>query len=260
MEQNIIKMKSVEILEYFDKFCIENNLSYFVCYGTLLGAIRHGGFIPWDDDIDVVMSREDYEKFLKIHNNSKYKIGHYDNDKNYPYMWSKLYDSTTRLEESCMKKYNMGIFIDIFPVDNWPSIKQYKLLSRYIRMFRLKQYRFSSFFSLKKNFLYYTIKLLTFFLPKHWIYKKINKTLIAIDSIKTDKCAVIVESISDCKVFDKSIFNTTDTIRFKFENVIINIPKRYDDILKILYGDYNKLPPIEQQISNHCFNITINEE
>ena len=106
------------ILQEFDKLCQENQMRYSIAYGTLLGAVRHKGFIPWDDDVDVVMPREDYEKLLSIkYKTKKYEVKSYRYSEDYYYEFSKMIDRDTLVLEKYRCDANMGIFIDIFPMD-----------------------------------------------------------------------------------------------------------------------------------------------
>lgn len=129
MKQKNITLQEMQkyvanILKQFDAFCNENGLTYFVGYGTLLGAIRHDGFIPWDDDIDIMMPRGDYEKLLTyaaLDNVGRYEIISRMNRKNWPYPLAKCVDSNTELEETNFNSGRLGVYIDLFPLDGLPS-------------------------------------------------------------------------------------------------------------------------------------------
>ena len=122
-----LKKIQVEILDYVDKFCEERNIKYSLYAGTLIGAVRHKGFIPWDDDIDIMMLRSDYERFLKeLHEekDSRYKILDFRYDHSYHYAFAKVIDSKTQLREEVIDPYDgLGIYIDIFPIDVLPDNK-----------------------------------------------------------------------------------------------------------------------------------------
>ena len=133
------------ILKDFIKICDENNLNYFLYGGTLLGAIRHKGFIPWDDDLDVIMFRKDYEKFLKIMENNeindKYEILDIRYNEDYFFNFGKMILNNTKLHsvDYSQIKFNKGIFIDIFILDNLPKnkIKQYFFRTNFFLMDRI---------------------------------------------------------------------------------------------------------------------------
>ena len=124
-----VKQIELDILKNFASFCNEHNLNYVLAYGTLLGCIRHNGFIPWDDDIDVFMLRDDYEKLLSMKNlfEDKFSKLKFKNlgDKDYPFGFLKITDDTTRVEEKEIEsKYQYGIWIDIFPLDKVSADKK----------------------------------------------------------------------------------------------------------------------------------------
>ena len=136
-EQTLQKLKDIEkdMLVIFIQICKKYDMRYFLAGGSCLGAVRHRGFIPWDDDIDVVMPREDYEKFLKVARNELpenifLQTGKTDND--FPMNFAKLRNSDTTFIETSVKnfKINHGVFIDIFPLDGYSDSKWFKLMNR----------------------------------------------------------------------------------------------------------------------------------
>ena len=110
------------ILKYIDSVCRSNNIPYCLDYGTLLGAIRHKGFIPWDDDIDISMKRDDYERFVELMQSntpSQYRLLTDKTCEGYYYEYGKMVDTSTRLVETdIMEIPEMGVWVDIFPKDN----------------------------------------------------------------------------------------------------------------------------------------------
>lgn len=121
------EMKSIElnILKDVAEFCDRNQLRYFLCGGTLLGAVRHHGFIPWDDDMDIAMPREDYKKFLMIYNQEKrkYRVSAIENNPNWHMPFARVENLNTVLfEKTLKKKYRkLHVFIDVFPIDGIPD-------------------------------------------------------------------------------------------------------------------------------------------
>lgn len=131
--ENIIKKvweTEQEILDVIDKICRDNNLRYSLAYGTLIGAVRHKGFIPWDDDIDLMMPREDYEKLLSVWESQApkgYILQNSRTDPDFTQNFTKIRkDGTTFLQEESerTKNYHKGIFVDIFPETEWPQAKR----------------------------------------------------------------------------------------------------------------------------------------
>ena len=123
-----IKNRELEILKWIDKTCKENGITYFLAYGTLLGAVRHKGFIPRDDDIDIFMTRENYNKFLDINNkeiSKKFSVLSLETEKTYYYPFAKVVDNDTYVDEKKFKKIDkLGVWVDIFPLDFYNSSKK----------------------------------------------------------------------------------------------------------------------------------------
>lgn len=156
--REVIEIKEIQsillpILEYIDKVCKDNNLRYSLAFGTLIGAIRHKGFIPWDDDIDIVMPRTDFDKLIEIlekEQNKKYKIlSPYDTNSFFAGQMLKVYDAETKLCEF-PNKYNLeyGAYIDVFPIDGIDNSivkarKYHKKYDKYRKILHiLSAYRF----------------------------------------------------------------------------------------------------------------------
>ena len=149
----------LNILIFLDKICKENKIKYYLSSGTLLGAVKYKGFIPWDDDIDVILFRDDYMKLMKVLKNQveNYKLLSIYNTKDYYYAFAKLVDTNTVLTENAKKIKDMGVYIDIVPMDGYISgniNKEIKNL-RFIRNLMVKRYRIKnckrSNFSYMKN-------------------------------------------------------------------------------------------------------------
>ena len=120
---NELRKIQIDILDKVHNFCIQNNITYFLSSGTLLGAIRHGGYIPWDDDIDLYMPRESYERFINIYKDDSHdtRVITLYNNKEYYYPFAKVEDTNSIVIENVPEKFNIGINIDIFPIDGVPN-------------------------------------------------------------------------------------------------------------------------------------------
>lgn len=252
---NIEIQKDIELnmLKYVAQICDENKLRYFLGGGTLLGAIRHKGFIPWDDDVDIMMPREDYNKLamiLKENNNKKYKYLDYKNCNTYYYPFAKLIDKRTKIIENENKEIEeLGIYIDIFPIDeisdkeeeNIKLFKKYKIYDFMLSSYRLKKFK-------NKRIIKYLIKIyMNLFNNDKKILQKIEKLGQKYTNTNTVAC------ISG-RYFQKEIMNK-DYIKTyiwqEFEGYKFKVPVGYHEYLEKHYGNYMKLPPKEKQISNH---------
>ena len=254
-----IKKIELEILIYIDRVCRENDIRYSLCGGTLLGAVRHKGFIPWDDDIDIMMPRPDYDRFVDIlsHTESRYRVLS-PGQEGYYYNFSKVVDSETMLDEYiCQPIANMGVYVDVFPMEGMPSDSVTRE-KHFNKLHRLRK-RINSFSFLKpkirKNLITYVKTL--------YLYQKNKKT----DLLKLQKeyeLLVKQYSVDDSEyvyfsggaygkrdIFRKSI--VVDCEKRVFENREFNSIKEYDLYLTQLYGDYMTPPPEEKRVPRHSF-------
>ncbi len=253
------------ILNDFIKICEENNLQYHLHAGTLLGAVRHEGFIPWDDEIDIGMFREDYEKFLKIME-TEYQ------DKYYLINWKTEYNITEEIYTPksfmCLKNTklirdtNIGIFIDISVIDNKPQnsiehfifLKEIKLINTLFFIFpAFKNNTYStSFRRMIGNTIKHLFKL--FHITPNLMSKFFTKIILKYEKKTRYVCDI---SYFYSNTLDISLFKEYKKV--KFENLYAYIPKQYDDILKSYYGNYMQIPK-ESERENHVFdNIDFGE-
>lgn len=175
------KQIELEILNYIDTLCKKHNINYIINYGTLIGAVRHEGFIPWDDDIDLSMPREDYQRFINIFQKekSKYKLLSLETDKNYFNNFIKITDSTTKIIDTRnTKTYESGIFIDIFPIDRFDDPKVIDTC------YKLESFKLLSF-SKHKNIVYKDSLLKDWIRTAFWLL--LDRFLLVILQIKSRK-------------------------------------------------------------------------
>ena len=251
--------KMLEIFKYFDLICINNNFTYWAGAGTCLGAIRHKGFIPWDDDLDVFMPRHDYERLWrsweKVSNNSKYKLCRTNREKNYRHRVMQLVDtSTTFINKRCINDdIEHGVYIDIIPVDAVAPDR----LSRFDQILNAIIY---SVYNIQVEPEFHGNKLMAFgtrFLlhavknaeKRYNIWIGAEKRMSKYD---TQNTLEFVELLT----YFKMIFKPLPAMWFKtqripFEDTLIYVPVDYDKYLSVMYGDYMKLPPKEKRSVQH---------
>lgn len=258
-----LQQKELDILKEFLKVCERHNLKYFMAGGTLLGAVRHKGFIPWDDDIDIGMYRKDYDKFLEVAEKElmyPYKIQTYKNCKTHHYYFAHIVDMRYKVRRlGSMDKREEFIWIDIFPYDGLPI----GFLKERMAYGKLLFYRFCYHMAnydkinLKRKdrpvwqritlrILYFIRKLFHFDKEK-WI-NKIDIGLKEIDFNQSNKIMSFMGMKLFKEIFPKEIYIKLG--KYEFEDLILYGPRNYDYILKQLYGEYMKLPPKEKRISH----------
>lgn len=245
----------INILKEVIKICEKYNLKYFAIGGTCLGAIRHKGFIPWDDDIDIGMPRKDYEKFIEMAEGELPKnlfLQNYKTEADYTLNFTKIRDCNTTFIEKPTQNLNInhGIFIDIFPLD---GVKEVNKLYKIDRFFIRSLTRIIALKLIPEYKLPYKIANIVRF-----ILKPINlyKLHILIDKILEkndyDKCDYITNGLGEWGIREtvpKKYFS--NGCKIKFEEILINVPYEYDKYLTNVYGDYMTPPVKEKQVTHH---------
>lgn len=254
-----LKAIQLDILCFFDKFCRDNEINYSLACGTLLGAVRHKGYIPWDDDIDVYMLRDDYSKFIDLFDtceNGPYKLSWFPKIKEFDRVYANLYDSRTTLIEGRQHEFETGVFIDIFPLDDVPDNqkewKKYKKkLFSYFWLRNIKVLRWSKKRNLGKNIFLYICKFLFFPLKLHSILSSMYSFIIQNNGKGYSHVYQSSYGIENENPLDKTLFY--DIVDYEFEGKLFKGISNSDEYLKTLYGDYMQLPPVEKRVSTHSF-------
>lgn len=256
----------LDLLVEFDRVCKKHGLTYFADSGTLLGAVRHQGFIPWDDDIDVIMPREEYEKLIKIAEREfrhPYFFQSFHTDLGVVFGGGRLRNSNTTLISDFENKrpyQNKGIFIDILVLDNLPD-SEFQLeidkfiLKRYWRILRYSSY-YDSYFrtskdvSMKKRFVGKIALVFKHIFGIERLCGGYTKICTRYRDKSTRRIANFIGSKGDFGM-PKECYDANSISYVPFEHIQIPIPNRYDEILTIYYEDYmtmKQLPAVHSRL------------
>lgn len=252
-----VKNTELEILCTIDEFCKKNNINYSLAYGTLIGAVRHKGFIPWDDDIDLWMSRNDYNKFIELWLQNPvdgYVLQNTDLDPDFTQNFTKIRKDNTAFiqsEEEKQRRYHKGIFVDIFPLDRVSETKAGKIKQKIYAALTMLFYRkFSppNERGLKKaasEFILHIVPRSKYDdLRKHFERRYLS---LCGDS----SCQLISNSTFDSlsKYYDSDLMDSFVELQFECKN--FSAVSKWDHALKVEYGDYMKLPDKKEQVWKH---------
>ena len=276
-EKVLKKLQRIElgILKEFDKICNENNLVYFLVGGSAIGVVRHKGFIPWDDDIDVAMPREDYEKFLNIAKekySDKYTVINNDTNNRFPLMNTRWGLKGTEYKTEDLKEIpgEFGIFLDIFPQDNVPD-EEKKLKKQGTIAWVYGKFLVLS--GVKKPVLYYygfKAKILTliFFVAHYFLkilhltsrhfYKRALKYSTMYNNIETKRFGYSFDPHRFTSIMTKS--DVFPLKKMEFEGMKVNVPCKIEKYLERRYGDYMTLPPKNKRHTHPPFSLKFNDE
>ncbi len=250
-----IKYIELQLLRKFADYCDQNDLSYFLIYGTLLGAVRHKGFIPWDDDIDVCMPRTDYERFIEMQH--KDKVFNYvcidDNTSSQPFI--KLLDMTTQIKQDTIDENEVShLWVDVFPLDYMPdSPEEYLKAFRHVKFLRMLSVYAVARYGAGTNTFRSLAKI-----PAIFICKCIGRFRLA--RMINNYCKNIATNTNHVNILcwgsrgieahsDISIFK--ERVRLEFEGYYFWAPAGWDKYLSLIYPDYLKLPPEAERQGHH---------
>lgn len=254
---NQLKVIQMDILEAIDEFCNEQNIRYSLACGTLLGAIRHKGYIPWDDDIDIYLPRTDYNRLISTfpqEYKGRYKISSLERDSEWERPYAKAYDNRTLLHEKVLMKRMIGVNIDIFPIDEVPDDeyewKRYDRKRRLVqKLFWMKYVPASQGRSIFKKIAIFLFQVVTFFVNKRKCAYRLDKIAQQYNGSGYKRYFECCQGISQKNPFPKSLFDKI--ICIPFEDRRFKAFSNSNIYLKNAYGDYMKLPPEEKRVSNH---------
>lgn len=257
------KQMMLEMLADFDGFCRDHNLTYYLTGGTLLGAVRHHGYIPWDDDIDVGMPRSDYEKFAVLYNkdrkNPDYEFVSYHQIPDLYLSSGKLVDIRTEMEEAVDSKVRLGVYLDIFPLDNLGKTEEEakRFTEEALKIRRkldVQNWKIIKERAWYKNLIIRIIKAVSGRNGREKLVREqdafCSKNMPAgLDGYVGYPCAAMKQELLKGEWFEK-------TLRVPFESYEFNIPAEYDRVLNVFYGpSYMQLPPEEKRKTHHVYDV-----
>lgn len=252
-----VQLMQLELIKEVDKVCLENNITYYLIAGSCLGAVRHTGFIPWDDDIDIAMMRSEYERFLKLFddkfNTEKYFLQNYNTDAEFTPALSRICIKGTLLDVKPERHYKTckNTYIDIFPLDNVPDDpelrelqkKNIRIIRRLIAVKQYRLYRDSRLEYIIKR----TVSLVLRVIPLGYLQRRLVEEMTRCSSYATSKVCSMASGYSyDRQSMNRDVYGTP--IRVLFEGVELNAPEHTDEYLRSLYGENYMTPPTKDKI------------
>jgi len=254
-----IKQIELNILKHFKAYCEENDICFLLSNGTLLGAVKYQGFIPWDDDIDVFVPREDYDKLIVSYTDSKkYKLFSHERNENFYFPFAKLCDMETRKIEGGVENGTpLGLDIDIFPLDYWGNTEAEAEKKLKTMKSNLAKLNFSKMeFSRGKNYIRTVVKwILIHFYKMTGSAKYTKKMIIEASAAKMEKSefagCVVWPIYGEKEILPSHVF--AETTEVTFEGDSFAAPAGYDQYLRSLYGNYEEDPPEDKQCTHHNF-------
>ena len=261
LNEEEIKEVELGVMDYIHNLCQKENINYSLAYGTLLGAVRHKGYIPWDDDVDISLKRDEYDKLYQAvlrDNDPIYKVASWENDARYPYPFYRVYDARTVYENNYIENdIDLGICVDVFPFDYYADVnKEMAKLDTYRRLSVYTLYGIHSKNAGLKNIIRYLL-VLVFRLTrvKTW-NKKMN--ILSMQANDSDSIDYLMENKRTSTKFEKTLLDKV--MDSPFEDRIYKIPEASHQILSAIYGDdFMEIPPVEKRVKHDDFVAYIKE-
>lgn len=267
MKKKTVKQMQLIVLDILcdvDKFCAKNNICWFLSGGSCLGAVRHQGFIPWDDDGDIMMPRSDYERFIKLFKadySGKYGVGSFETDDQWHRQYARIWDLSTTLHSENLDDEEIGVFIDVFAIDGLPENK----IIRSIYYKRLKVLCGLQNASIRTKYLdgekYITIKRLASTFTRPFGARYFTGRIIKLAKKYKYDISKYVGVSTACHYGNRETMKRQDMekeTRLMFEGRLFPVPIGYEQYLSNLYGDYMTIPKdAEEKGYSHLDHWTV---
>lgn len=251
-----IHTRLLSMMKELHQICVKNDITYYIIGGTALGARRHQGFIPWDDDVDIGMPRPDYERFSKLTKDKfpEYlEMRWYKNTKNSPFQFIKLIDNRTTLKEVQYNNYLEGLYIDIFPLDGTREDSFLEKMRRrniwILHTMVIVKCATTKKKGIIKKFSASIIKTMDL----QWLHNQLEKNLIKVTYNNSFLIANFLGAWGKREIMDKKLFGNPTL--YKFEDTFFYGPEKIDEYLTKLYGDFMTPPPPEKQVFRHEYPL-----
>lgn len=261
-----MKALQMDILSAMQRFFTEHGMKYSLACGSMLGCARHKGYIPWDDDIDIYLLRKDYDRLVREFPDTyegRYRLATLEREHSYCLLYGKAYDTRTILREPGQKMPDLGVNIDIFPVDNVPEygekwLKYDAKRRKWVELYSIRcdrKYKIFKYHSERtpmQNVYATVMKIALLFVPLRPFIKFVQRRIVKkYDKMETGYVFECVQGIFQKRPFRKSLFD--DIVPMPFEDRTFMAFADYDEYLTNGFGDWRQLPPVEKRVTHHSF-------